>query len=163
MHPRLTDLRRAADTKADGAPPMRTLMKPDRLKPAARRRPSFRRRPGWSVLRRRTRLKRPRAAHATERAGAALQTAFEQAADGRGGSETRGAQATSRRREPEAGFEAGVEPAGAEDAETRGLAVARGAGGPQDLGSYSCECGLVFLSPVSTSVSCPHCGAEQSW
>lgn len=40
---------------------------------------------------------------------------------------------------------------------------AREAGGPIDNASYSCECGLVFAAAVSTTVSCPHCGADQAW
>jgi hypothetical protein len=39
----------------------------------------------------------------------------------------------------------------------------RDAGGPVDRASYSCECGYVFLAPVSTTVSCPHCEAGQAW
>jgi len=39
----------------------------------------------------------------------------------------------------------------------------RRAGGPLDRASYSCECGLVFVAPVSTTVACPHCGAGQPW
>jgi hypothetical protein len=42
-------------------------------------------------------------------------------------------------------------------------ARARAAGGPVDLASYSCECGFVFSASVSTTVACPHCGAEQAW
>jgi hypothetical protein len=40
---------------------------------------------------------------------------------------------------------------------------ARAAGGPVDVASYSCTCGMVFSAPVSTSVACPHCGTEQDW
>lgn len=39
----------------------------------------------------------------------------------------------------------------------------REAGGPVDRASYSCACGYLFSANVSTSVSCPHCGAEQAW
>ena len=39
----------------------------------------------------------------------------------------------------------------------------REAGGPLDRASYTCSCGYVFRASVSTSVSCPHCGAEQAW
>jgi hypothetical protein len=39
----------------------------------------------------------------------------------------------------------------------------RDAGGPVDRASYSCECGYVFLAPVSTTVKCPHCEAGQAW
>ncbi|HEY5045333.1 MAG TPA: hypothetical protein VII53_05705 [Solirubrobacteraceae bacterium] len=39
----------------------------------------------------------------------------------------------------------------------------RAAGGPLDRASYSCECGYVFAAPVSTTVACPHCGADQAW
>lgn len=43
------------------------------------------------------------------------------------------------------------------------VARVREAGGPVDRASYSCECGYVFCAPVSTTVSCPHCGAGQAW
>jgi hypothetical protein len=39
----------------------------------------------------------------------------------------------------------------------------RRAGGPIDEASYTCECGCVFLAAVSTTVSCPHCEAQQPW
>jgi hypothetical protein len=39
----------------------------------------------------------------------------------------------------------------------------RDAGGPVDRASYSCACGLLFQAKVSTTVSCPHCGAGQAW
>lgn len=39
----------------------------------------------------------------------------------------------------------------------------REAGGPIDNASYSCACGMVFAAAVSTTVSCPHCGAGQAW
>ncbi|HEV3035382.1 MAG TPA: hypothetical protein VGX72_11405 [Solirubrobacteraceae bacterium] len=39
----------------------------------------------------------------------------------------------------------------------------REAGGPLDSASYNCACGCLFSANVSTSVSCPHCGAEQAW
>ena len=39
----------------------------------------------------------------------------------------------------------------------------RDAGGPDDRACYSCACGFVFVAPVSTSVRCPHCDAEQAW
>ena len=39
----------------------------------------------------------------------------------------------------------------------------RHAGGPIDRASYTCGCGCVFLAPVSTTVSCPHCNATQAW
>jgi hypothetical protein len=39
----------------------------------------------------------------------------------------------------------------------------REAGGPLDQASYACECGLVFVAPVSTTVACPHCQAAQPW
>jgi hypothetical protein len=39
----------------------------------------------------------------------------------------------------------------------------RDAGGPLDLASYSCQCGLIFSASVSTTVACPHCGTEQDW
>jgi rubrerythrin len=39
----------------------------------------------------------------------------------------------------------------------------REAGGPIDLASYTCSCGYLFSASVSTSVVCPHCGADQAW
>jgi hypothetical protein len=39
----------------------------------------------------------------------------------------------------------------------------RDAGGPLDNASYTCGCGFMFLAPVSTNVTCPHCGASQAW
>ncbi|HVW18576.1 MAG TPA: hypothetical protein VHB30_10045 [Solirubrobacteraceae bacterium] len=39
----------------------------------------------------------------------------------------------------------------------------RDAGGPIDRAQYVCACGYVFEAAVSTSVSCPHCGAAQAW
>jgi hypothetical protein len=39
----------------------------------------------------------------------------------------------------------------------------RSAGGPIDHAAYACQCGYVFSADVSTSVLCPHCGAEQVW
>lgn len=39
----------------------------------------------------------------------------------------------------------------------------RDAGGPDDRACYSCGCGFLFVAPVSTSVHCPHCDAEQAW
>jgi hypothetical protein len=43
------------------------------------------------------------------------------------------------------------------------VARAQEAGGPMDLACYSCGCGYYFAAPVSTTVSCPHCGAGQAW
>jgi len=43
------------------------------------------------------------------------------------------------------------------------LARARAAGGPVDLACYTCSCGYLFRASVSTTVACPHCGADQSW
>jgi hypothetical protein len=40
---------------------------------------------------------------------------------------------------------------------------AREAGGPVDRASYVCACGYLFSASVSTSVICPHCGADQAW
>ena len=42
-------------------------------------------------------------------------------------------------------------------------ARSREAGGPIDHAHYSCVCGYAFEAAVSTSVSCPHCGAGQAW
>jgi uncharacterized protein (DUF983 family) len=39
----------------------------------------------------------------------------------------------------------------------------RDAGGPIDRASYTCGCGYLFSASVSTSVICPHCGADQAW
>jgi hypothetical protein len=39
----------------------------------------------------------------------------------------------------------------------------RAAGGPLDAASYSCSCGATFSADVSTTVSCPRCGAGQAW
>jgi hypothetical protein len=39
----------------------------------------------------------------------------------------------------------------------------RAVGGPLDLATYSCRCGLIFSAAVSTTVCCPHCGEEQDW
>ena len=33
----------------------------------------------------------------------------------------------------------------------------------EDTATYSCGCGYVFTAPVSTTVGCPHCGADQAW
>ena len=49
--------------------------------------------------------------------------------------------------------------------EPRDIAVerVRAAGGPLDEASYTCQCGYLFAAPVSTTVACPHCGADQAW
>lgn len=39
----------------------------------------------------------------------------------------------------------------------------REAGGPIDHASYTCQCGCLFSAEVSTTVACPHCGADQAW
>jgi hypothetical protein len=39
----------------------------------------------------------------------------------------------------------------------------REAGGPVDRASYACACGYLFSAAVSTTVACPHCGADQAW
>jgi hypothetical protein len=39
----------------------------------------------------------------------------------------------------------------------------RDAGGPHDRACYSCACGYLFEAPVSASVQCPNCQAEQAW
>ena len=39
----------------------------------------------------------------------------------------------------------------------------RAAGGPVDEASFTCQCGYVFAASVSTTVTCPHCGASQAW
>jgi hypothetical protein len=43
------------------------------------------------------------------------------------------------------------------------VARVREAGGPIDQASYICQCGYLFRAPVSTSVTCPHCGSGQAW
>jgi hypothetical protein len=43
------------------------------------------------------------------------------------------------------------------------VARVRGAGGPMDHAAYACQCGYCFSAAVSTTVSCPHCGAAQAW
>ena len=40
---------------------------------------------------------------------------------------------------------------------------ARESGGPEDRAFYTCACGYAFDAEVSTSVTCPHCGAGQAW
>ncbi len=40
---------------------------------------------------------------------------------------------------------------------------ARESGGPLDRARYDCTCGYAFDAAVSTSVTCPHCGAGQAW
>jgi hypothetical protein len=66
---------------------------------------------------------------------------------------TRSARPETRRTAP-------ARPPARESSETR---AARRAGGPQDHALYSCPCGYVFKAAVTTSVACPHCGAEQAW
>ncbi|MDQ3849803.1 MAG: hypothetical protein M3296_04205 [Actinomycetota bacterium] len=39
----------------------------------------------------------------------------------------------------------------------------RDAGGPEDRACYACACGYLFEAQVSTSVTCPNCGADQAW
>jgi len=39
----------------------------------------------------------------------------------------------------------------------------RDSGGPEDVATYTCGCGLVWEAPVTASVTCPHCGAPQAW
>ncbi len=43
------------------------------------------------------------------------------------------------------------------------VARVRNAGGPIDNACYTCSCGFVFAASVSTTVACPHCGADQAW
>ena len=40
---------------------------------------------------------------------------------------------------------------------------ARRAGGPEDRALYTCGCGVAFDAAVLMDVSCPACGAAQSW
>jgi hypothetical protein len=39
----------------------------------------------------------------------------------------------------------------------------RESGGPEDRAFYTCSCGYAFDAEVTTSVTCPHCGAGQAW
>ncbi len=43
------------------------------------------------------------------------------------------------------------------------VARVRSAGGPIDHATYTCGCGYLFSAAVSTTVVCPHCGADQAW
>ena len=36
-------------------------------------------------------------------------------------------------------------------------------GGPKDLAVYTCVCGFQWETRVSTTIACPHCGADQAW
>jgi hypothetical protein len=54
-------------------------------------------------------------------------------------------------------------PAPAVPAERPPQRRARASGGPIDRAQYACACGFVFEAAVSTSVTCPHCGAGQAW
>jgi hypothetical protein len=36
-------------------------------------------------------------------------------------------------------------------------------GPPEDRATYNCSCGYIFVSDVTTSVGCPHCGGELAW
>ncbi len=65
-----------------------------------------------------------------------------------------------RRRGRRARRKAGTPAAGPSDV---AVERARDAGGPVDRASYACECGYVFLAPVSTTVRCPHCDTGQAW
>ena len=69
-----------------------------------------------------------------------------------------------RKREARHGREV-VWPAADAPARVADLAVqrVRSAGGPIDEASYACACGYVFRAPVSTTVACPHCDAQQAW
>lgn len=44
-----------------------------------------------------------------------------------------------------------------------GIGRVQAAGGPVDQATYVCGCGFLFSASVSTTVACPHCGAEQDW
>ncbi|HEY6759409.1 MAG TPA: hypothetical protein VI318_07965 [Baekduia sp.] len=33
----------------------------------------------------------------------------------------------------------------------------------EDTAYYACSCGFQFQAPVTTSVTCPHCGTAQAW
>ena len=34
---------------------------------------------------------------------------------------------------------------------------------PKDVATYTCTCGYLWEGAVSTTVACPHCGADQAW
>ena len=55
------------------------------------------------------------------------------------------------------------EPAATTEARDIAVERVRASGGPLDQASYSCQCGYLFAAPVTTTVSCPHCSAEQAW
>jgi len=69
----------------------------------------------------------------------------------------------SRRGQRRPGKTGGPAPAGASGPSDVAVERVREAGGPVDHASYSCQCGYVFLAPVSTTVSCPHCETGQVW
>jgi hypothetical protein len=60
------------------------------------------------------------------------------------------------------GYSAPARPAVA-DGPTEPEERVRDAGGPEDLETHTCECDYLFEAPVSTSVACPNCGADQAW
>jgi hypothetical protein len=58
---------------------------------------------------------------------------------------------------------ANAEPADAAAAARRHEQRHRACVAPQDTAHYGCSCGFQFRASVSTSVTCPHCGAGQAW
>ncbi len=72
----------------------------------------------------------------------------------------RGQRRPSRRQHQRRATSAGEPAARASDPAVERV---RQAGGPMDQASYACACGCLFSASVSTSVNCPHCGADQAW
>jgi hypothetical protein len=65
-----------------------------------------------------------------------------------------------KRPRPETGDKGGPTPS---DPPTSELERAQRTPGPEDRALYACGCGYAFTAGVTTSVSCPHCGAAQAW
>jgi hypothetical protein len=55
------------------------------------------------------------------------------------------------------------EPEDAEDHRLEAERRHRASVAPEDTAHYGCSCGFQFQAPVSTSVTCPHCGSPQAW
>jgi hypothetical protein len=54
-------------------------------------------------------------------------------------------------------------PEAAEAAPASPTVSQRRVGPPEDFATYSCSCGFVFRSEVTTTVGCPHCGSQLAW
>jgi hypothetical protein len=54
-------------------------------------------------------------------------------------------------------------PAAAADEHLQAERRHRASVAPEDTAHYGCSCGFQFQAPVSTSVTCPHCGTPQAW